>query len=404
MSNHAKYVLIGGGIASVNAATKIREADKEGRVIIVGAEKHMPYDRPPLSKNFLTNLEMTPDDASTKFDNFYPDNNIELMLGTKATRIDPKHKTVSLDNGASLTYEKLLIATGSTPKHVEIKGIDNSNVCLLRTIDDALAIRAHMETGKKVVIIGSGYIGLEVAAQCSKKDLDVTIISQDWFPWSKFCSEKLGGFLRKAYEDAGVKFLLKDSAAGIQDGQIITQSNMKVPYDFVIVGAGVNLNTNIAREAGLQVEPSGGIIVNEELQTSDPDIYAAGDVAYFKDRVLGKAWHAEHFLNARWQGRTAGVNLAGGNEPYDQVPYFFSDFLDLHMVLRGDPSTPKTTVILGDLDGGEFVELYHDETGRVGMAIGISRDGKKLDEIGDKLEEVIRRHPNVNDVTWADVT
>jgi 3-phenylpropionate/trans-cinnamate dioxygenase ferredoxin reductase subunit len=157
----------------------------------------------------------------------------------------------------------------------------------------------------------------------------------------------------------------------------------------VVAGVGVTLNLELAQAAGLEVDPKDGVIVDEFLQTSHPDIFAAGDIACFPDLVLGRRWHVEHHLNAKWQGQTAGKVMAGQREPYRRVPYFFSDELDLHMILRGDPQSGKNAMMTGDVEGAEFVELYSDDSGRLTMGIAVSRDEKKLDDLSDTLERLI---------------
>lgn len=405
MPESTKYLIVGGGLAAVWAAQNIRERDKEGRVIIVGEENRPPYDKPPLSKNYIANDEIAEDDAYSKFDNFYPDNNIELMLGAKATKLDPAAHTVTLENGNTIRYEKLLLCTGSDPRTLDVNGADMKNIFYLRKLDESLAIREAVRTSKRVALVGAGYLNLEVGSGALKHGLDVTFVEPSGWPWSRFASPKLGRFMTQAYEKAGAQFLFHDSVTGFEgDGAVraaLTKNGQRIPCDMAVIAVGATLNTELARDAGLAVGDRGGVLVDEFLQTSDPDIYAAGDIACFQDIALGRQWHAEHHLNAKWQGRAVGAIMAGERKPYNQVPYFFSDFLDLHMVQRGDPAVGKRddTTILGDLEGGEFVELYPDDSGVLRMGVAISHEESKLDPISDKLEELIRAKARVADVT-----
>jgi 3-phenylpropionate/trans-cinnamate dioxygenase ferredoxin reductase subunit len=404
MPETTKYLIVGGGLAAVWAAQNIRERDKEGRLIIVGEESRPPYDKPPLSKNYIADDEIKEDDAYSKFDNFYPDNNIELMLGSKATRLDPAAHTVTLENGNTVRYEKLLLSTGSDPRTLDIPGAHLKNVFYLRKLDESLAIREAVRKSKRAVLVGAGYLNLEVGSGALKHGVEVTFVEPTGWPWSRFASPKLGGFMTRAYEKAGARFIFHDSVTGLEgDGAVraaLTKNGQRIPCDMAVIAVGATLNTELARDAGLKMGDRGGVLVSEFLESSDPDIYAAGDIACFQDIALGRQWHAEHHLNAKWQGRAVGAIMAGERKPYNQVPYFFSDFLDLHMVQRGDPAAGKRedTIIVGDLDGGEFVELYPDDSGILRMGVAISHEESKLDPISDKLEELIRARTRLADI------
>jgi len=402
METSAKYVLIGGGLASVWAAQNIRERDQEGSILLIGAEHHPPYDKPPLSKQYLLKDEYTAEDAYSKFDNFYPDNRIQLHTGVRATKIDRADRVVTLDNGDTVRYEKLLLATGATPRRLNVPGNDLNGVFTLRTVEDSEGIRMAIQHSKRAVMVGAGFIGMEVAAACVERGLETTVIELRDRPWPMLAGETLGKFLRDYYEGKGVKFHFGDEVAAFEgDGSlraVRTKGGAQIDADFAVVGIGVTLNTELAREAGIELDTRGGVKVNEFLQTSDPNVWAAGDIACFYDIVSEKQWHAEHHLNAKWQGRAVGAIMAGADKPYDQVPYFFSDFFDLHMILRGKPGDGQNTTVFGDLNDAEFVELYHDDSGRLRMGIAFSHEEKNLDPISDKLEELIRTRANVTDL------
>jgi 3-phenylpropionate/trans-cinnamate dioxygenase ferredoxin reductase component len=398
MESRYEYLVVGGGPTSVWAAQSIRETDKTGKILIVGADTHPPYDRPPLSKDFLVKDDMPVDDPYSKFDDFYPKNDIELRKGTRVTAIDRANRAVTLQDGATLGYDKLLLATGSRPRSIEVPGANRPGVHLLRSIEDALAIREALQQKPRVVIVGAGYLGMEVAASAKTRGLEVTVVETAAYPWAKFGSERLGKFLQAYYEKQGVKFVLNDSVTALEgEGEngkvsaVVTKGGQRLPADLVVVGVGVSLNTELAKDAGLDVDDRDGVRVNEFLKTSDPNIWAAGDIACFPDKITGKTWHAEHHLNAKWQGQAVGRIMAGGTDPYDRVAYFFSDEFDIHMILRGNPNAAKHSILTGDLEGAEFTELYYDDSGKLTMGISVSHEEKILDPISDTLEELIQK-------------
>lgn len=406
MEESTRYLLIGGGPTSVWAAQNIRERDSEGGIIIICGEKHPPYDKPPLSKQYLLKDDYQAEDAYTKFDNFYPDNRIQLHVGLRAVKIDRNARIVTLEDGHPIRYEKLLLATGASPRKLDIPGGNLSGVFYLRTLDDSEAIRTAMQHSRRAAIIGAGYIGMEVAAACIERGLETTVIETTGYPWSRFASPTMGDFLRSYFEGRGVKFLFgEEPQSFLGEGAISavrTVSGKEIPADFAVVGIGAVLNSELAQDAGLAMGDRGGVVVNEFLQTSDPNIWAAGDIALFNDIVSERQWHIEHHQNAKWQGRAVGAIMAGEQKPYNQVPYFFSDVLDIHMALRGAPSEEWRTTVLGDLNGGEFVELYFDNSDTLRMGIGISHDEPKLDPISDKLEELIRAKAKTTGLAAAD--
>ena len=400
-----KYVLIGGGAAAANASVGMREVDADGSAIIVCKEKWFPYDRPPLSKGFLTK-DLAPEDVESKDPSFYKEKNIEVIRGNGVKSVDLAARKATLEDGTELQYEKLLMATGATPNVPKMPGSDLEGVHLLRTVDDSMAIKKELVSGKNAVMVGAGYIGMEVGSGCINSGMKVTIIDPSAHPWSKFASDKSGGFLQRYYEKHGATMMMGDQVESIHgDGAVThvrTKSGKDIPADLVVVGLGVSLNLDLPKSAGLEMYDKGGVMADEYMRSSDPNVYVAGDIAAFQDVVLGKRWHAEHYLNAQWTGKQAGRNLAGANEKYEKVPYFFSDMLDFGMVLRGDAQGGKSAKVFGDMDAVEFVELYQREDGTVAMGMGFSRDSKKQDAYSDKLEELVKQRAKVGDIQ-ADV-
>lgn len=406
MSSHTtKYLLIGGGVASVSAAQTLREHDPDGSILIVCGENHPPYDRPPVSKAGLAKDTFADDDAYSKFDHFYPENKIDLLVGVRATRLDPAGRKVELESGDLVTYEKALLATGSKAHEGELPGGELPGVYFLRSLDDARHLREVFPKHPDVVVVGAGYLGIEVAAACVGRGLKTTVVSAGAHPWHLFASETLGSFIKSRFEREGVQFVLGHpviGVAGTAHAEAVVTDAGTTSAQCVVICTGADLNTALARDAGLTTADDGGVVVDATLRTSDPHVWAAGDVAHFDDVALGKQWHAEHHLHARWQGRAAGANMAGADTPYDQIPYFFSDFLDLHMILRGDPEVLGESMFYGSVKDGEFVELYFEGDGTIRKGIAISHDEPKLDPISETLEKMVRERMNVREVRATD--
>lgn len=392
MAQHfARYVLIGGGLASATAAENIRKYDHEGPILIVGTEPHPPYNRPPLSKEYLRGEAKAEDVLPVQPASWYLENHVRLMTGTKAAKADTSAKTVTLDNGDTISYEKLLIATGSSPRPLNIPGADGPNVGMLRTWEDSDAIRAHL--GQKIILVGGGYIGVEVAADFLTKGGQATIIEPTDHLWSKFASPEYGAFLKKKLEAAGGEIILGDEATEITLSGVKTKAGKTIDGDFVLVGVGVKPNLEFAQASGLTVdEKKNGVLVNEYLETSAPDVWAAGDIAGFQDPVLGKQWRVEHWNNAFWHGEIAGANMAGQRVAYDHVANFFSDELDIHFELFGDPQGGKGGLFHGDPASNRFDELYVDDNNEIVMVISVNPP----DDLLETLEKLPRVKPPVD--------
>ncbi len=392
MAQHsARYVLVGGGLASATTAENIRKHDPDGSILIIGAEPHPPYHRPPLSKEYLRGEAKAEDVLPVQSTSWYTDNNVTLLTGTKAKGADTAAKTVMLDNGDTVAYEKLLVATGSSPKTLDIPGADGPNVRTLRTWEDSDALRAHL--GQKIVLVGGGYIGVEVAADFVTKGGKATIIEPTDHLWSKFASPQYGAFLKKKLEAAGAEVILGDEVTEITPIGVKTKVGKVVDGDCVLVGVGVKPNLEFALAAGLDVDQEkNGVLVNEFLETSAPDVWAAGDVAGFQDPVLGKQWRVEHWNNAFWHGEIAGANMAGQRVAYDHVANFFSDALDIHFELFGDPQGGKGGLFHGDPASNRFDELYVDENNEVVMVISVNPP----ESLYKTLEQLPRTKPPVD--------
>ena len=393
MTQHsARYVLVGGGLASATAAETIRKYDLKGGIIIVGSEPHPPYHRPPLSKEYLRGEASAEEVLLIQPEDWYAQNAVVLMTGTKATSANTKTKIVTLGSGDSIVYEKLLIATGSSPKTLDIPGADGPNVRTLQTWEDSDALNARL--GQKIILVGGGATGAEVAADYLTKGGQAVIVEPTAHLWSELVSPEYGAFLKQKLEAAGAEISLGDEVCEITALGVKTKAGREIEGDIVLIGAGAQPNLDFARAAGVDADEENGVLVNEFLQTSAPDVYAAGDVAGFMDPVLGKQWRVEHWNNALWHGEVAGANMAGQKIAYDQVANFYSDALDMHMEMFGDPQGGTGGLFHGDPETNRFDELYLDGNNRVVMVISVNPP----QELYDTLRKLPRVRPDVDDL------
>jgi len=324
-----EYIIVGGGLAGASAVEGIRELDKNGAVLLIASEKHLPYDRPPLTKKLWFGKKKV-EDIFLHDQKFYDQNGVTLAQGVPVTALDPKQKKITTGIGNEFRFKKLLLATGGVPRALPIPGGDLEGICYFRTLDDYLKLRSESMEGKKAVVIGGGFIGSEIAAALAMNKIDVTMIFPDSYLVSKVFPEYLGRALLDQFLSRGIKVLAneKPSAFSKQGGRFTTHTagGKKVESDMVIVGIGIAPSLDLPRRAGLQT--ANGVIVDGYLQASLPGIYAAGDIAFFPYQALGKQTRVEHWDNALNQGKQAGLNMAGAHKPYDYMPYFFSDLFE----------------------------------------------------------------------------
>jgi NADPH-dependent 2,4-dienoyl-CoA reductase/sulfur reductase-like enzyme len=354
---HYKYLIIGGGLAGDGATKGIRELDSEGKIGLISMEPDPPYMRPNLSKGLWKGRPVEKIWRKTE-------ERAELHLNRKVVELDPANKRVRDDQGEEYTYEKLLLATGGTPNHLPF---GNGNIIYYRNFQDYKHLRALTENGNHFVVIGGSFIGSEIAAALTIVGKKVTMvfpensISENIFP------SDLAHFLVDYYREKGVEVITGESAASVQkEGDRIvvhTGSGRSIEADGVVAGIGIHPNLDLAKEAGLKV--SNGVIVNEQLQTSVPDVYAAGDVANFHHTMLGKRTRVEHEDNAVQMGKTAGRNMAGAMEGYDHAPMFYSDLFDLGYEAVGEMSSKMKTI--ADWQEKPFKKgvVYYMDDGRV---------------------------------------
>ena len=339
-----EYIVIGGGLAGASAISGIREIDKNGLVLLAGAEKHLPYDRPPLTKQLWFGKKEV-GEIFVRDRKYYEDNGVTLLEVGRIVTINPSNKTVTDEKGKNHSYKKLLIATGGIPRRLSIPGGDNGGICYFRTLDDYLTTRQKSREGATALVIGGGFIGSELAAALTVNGLKVTMLFPGKYIARRVFPDYLGKAVQEEFIKRGISVLNGDKPAAIEKKDAAfrtrTEKGAIIESDILIAGIGIHPEADLAGSAGLEIED--GIAVSEYLETSDPDIYAAGDNAYFPYLALGKRMRIEHWDNALNQGRQAGRNMAGAHEPYDYMPYFFSDLFEFGYEAVGEVDSSLET-------------------------------------------------------------
>jgi 3-phenylpropionate/trans-cinnamate dioxygenase ferredoxin reductase subunit len=334
MSGNETFVIVGASLAGAKAAETLRAEGFTGRLVLVGAEASPPYERPPLSKGYLLGT----DELAKAFihdEVWYAEHDVTLMLGVRATALDPAEHAVTVDTGESLRYDKLLLATGVRPRTLPIPGADLDGVYYLRTVEDSTTLRERLSRGPRVVIVGAGWIGLEVAAAARHYGCPVTVVEVDTLPLRRVLGDEMATVYRQLHEAHGVSFRFgigisairgQGEGAGASVTHVVLTDGTEVPADLVVVGVGAVPNVEVAEAAGLAIDPEiGGIVTDEYLRTSNPDIFAAGDCAAFWSPMLQRRIRVEHWANALHGGPAAARGMLGQSSPYDPVPYFYSD-------------------------------------------------------------------------------
>jgi 3-phenylpropionate/trans-cinnamate dioxygenase ferredoxin reductase subunit len=362
-------VIVGGSLAGAKAAEGARAAGWAGPIRLIGAEPHLPYERPPLSKAVLIGRDQ-PATARVHSGSFYATNEIELLLDVAVTGLDLGARTVELDGGRRIPFTKLVLATGSSARRLRGPGSDLPEVYCLRTVDDSIALREVLVPGRRVAVIGASWIGTEVAACGRQRGCDVVLIDLTTVPLEQALGSEVGGYYAGLHASKGVELRLGVGVAGIEGTDHVAGVRLAdgtaVDADAVIVGIGVTPNIDLARDAGLSI--SSGVLVDATLCTSDRDVFAAGDIAEALHPTFGGRVRVEHWANALNQGLTAGRNAAGTAEDYDRVPYFYSDQYETGMEYSGWPVAWDRVVFRGDPDSGEFVAFYLRDDRVVGGA------------------------------------
>ena len=352
-------VVIGAGQAAGQAAASLRQEGYEGEITIIGDEAQAPYQRPPLSKAYLSG-EVGLDRVLVRPENFYADKGINLQTGVRVESINRADKTIATSTGSTLSYDKLLISTGSRPRILNIQGSDLEGLHYLRTVDDVDGIRTAMEAAKNVCIVGGGYIGLEVAAVAKKAGHNVTVLEMEDRILQRVTTAEMSEFYHALHTGRGVDIRVNTMVSGFagENGRVtsVLCGDESIPADLVIVGIGIIPNVELAEAAGLTCD--NGIVVNDHCETSDPDIYAAGDCTNHPNPILDRRLRLESVPNAMEQARTACSNMLGGDKTYAAVPWFWSDQYELKLQMVGFSADGDQSVLRGDKASNEFAVFY----------------------------------------------
>jgi 3-phenylpropionate/trans-cinnamate dioxygenase ferredoxin reductase component len=359
MTSDRTFVIVGASLAGAKAAEALRAEGFDERVVLIGAEDERPYERPPLSKDYLRG-EAERATVYVHPQGFYTDHDIELRLGRTAVSVDVAGSELALDDGERLRYDRLLLATGAEPRRLSIPGGDLDGVLYLRSVADCDALRARLDQGGTVVVIGAGWIGAEVAASARQRGLEVTVIDPLTVPLERVLGTEVGAVYRDVHVDHGVHMLLGTGVEALEGATAVervrTSDGRELECDFVVVGVGVQPSTGLAAQAGLALD--NGILVDEHLQTSAPGVLAAGDVANAHHPFYGERIRVEHWANALHQGPVAARAMLGEPDVYDRLPYFFSDQYDVGMEYAGFARTWDRVVFRGDPATREFIAFW----------------------------------------------
>jgi 3-phenylpropionate/trans-cinnamate dioxygenase ferredoxin reductase component len=383
------YVIVGASLAGAKAAEALRAEGFAGPVVLIGAEAELPYERPPLSKDYLQGKSPR-EQIYVHPEQWYRENEVELRLGKAVTQIDRAAHQVTIADGSAQPYAKLLLTTGSSPRRLPVPGADLDGVVYLRTVGDSARIKAALESASRVVVIGAGWIGLETAAAARTAGAAVTVLEAAELPLLRVLGPEAAQVFADLHRDHGVKLRLGVGVAEItgtggRASAVRLTDGSQADADLIIVGVGITPNTQLADTAGLQV--SDGIVVGADLRTSDPDIYAAGDVASAFHPLFGRHIRVEHWANAVNQPQAAARSMLGQPVSYDRVPYFYTDQYDLGMEYSGyvAPGGYARVVFRNETAGREFIAFWIDSADRVlaGMNVNIW-------DVNDAIEALVR--------------
>jgi len=393
-----EFVIIGGGVAAAKAAEGLRAAGGDGAAVVLAAEPELPYERPPLSKEFLRG-EAGREATRTHDEAWYRDHDVEVLLATRASTLDPATRTVTTEVGDQLRYRRgLVLATGARPNRLGLPGEELDGVYYLRTVDDAERLRAAISRAESMVVIGGGFIGAEVAASATQMDTRVTLLERSDTLWTRAVGPEMGRFFEAFQRDRGVHVRTRTRAERIEGGDqveaVVLPDGSRLPAEVVVIGVGVHPDTDLAARAGLRVDD--GVLVDERLQAAE-GVWAAGDVANADHPLFGRI-RIEHWAEALNQGLLAGRNLAGAGERYDRVPYFFSDQFDLSLSYLGHARQWDELVVRGTREVAKprFIAWY--------LRQGTPRAALIVNDwpAEDPVREVIRRARPVDPGRLAD--
>jgi NADPH-dependent 2,4-dienoyl-CoA reductase/sulfur reductase-like enzyme/nitrite reductase/ring-hydroxylating ferredoxin subunit len=370
----SRIVIVGGGAAGFAAAEMLRRQQYQGSVVIISDDEAAPVDRPNLSKDYLAGsvpekwLPLRPK-------SWYGKHGLELRTSTKVVRIDASAREVELSGGDRVPYDRLLLATGAEPVRLAVPGADQPHVHVLRTFQDSRNLVAASQSGQRAVVIGASFIGLEVAAALRARGLEVHVVAPQTRPLERVFGAEFGDFIRALHEEHGVVFHLEDTVAAIENKRVRLTSGGILDADFFVAGIGVRPRVELAEKAGLEIDR--GVLVNAFLETSLPGVFAAGDIARWTDPRTGQRLRVEHWVVAERQGQTAARNMLGAREPYDDVPFFWSQHYDVPINYVGHAESWDELTVDGDIAARDCLVRYK-RNGRVLAVASINRDVESL--------------------------
>jgi 3-phenylpropionate/trans-cinnamate dioxygenase ferredoxin reductase subunit len=371
------FVIVGASLAGGGAAATLRQEGFDGRVILIGAEPQPPYERPPLSKEYLRG-ESSFEQTLVQSSDFYGENGIETRFGVRASRVDPAKKVIELDGEEGVAYDKLLVATGGRNRRFPVPGLDLEGVYDLRTMADCERIRAEIGPGRKAVVVGMGFIGSEVAASLRQSGVNVVVVDRNKVPLRRVLGEEVGQVIEVIHRDHEATLIFEDTVAAFEGAdrveRVVTQGGRRIECDFVVVGLGVEPVTELLADTGAEID--NGIAVDEFCRTGVEGIYAAGDVANHYHPVFERRIRVEHWQNALNQGPAAARNMLGKDEPYDDIPWFWSDHYDFNLQYTGFHTEWDELIVRGSMEERNFVAFYRKDE-RVLAAVAVNR-GKDL--------------------------
>jgi 3-phenylpropionate/trans-cinnamate dioxygenase ferredoxin reductase subunit len=396
MTRVQTFVIVGAALAGAKAAETLREEGFDGRVVLIGAEPNRPYERPPLSKEYLRG-EAGREKVYVHDEGFYAEHEIELRTATAVERVEPGSHEVVLAGGERLAYDRLLLSTGAEPRRLTIPGAELEGVHVLRTVADSDRLRARLDRGGHLVVVGAGWIGSEVAASARQRGMEVTVLDPLSVPLERVLGREVGGIYRDIHLDHGVRMLLGTGVEAFEGATAVERVRISggraIDCDLVVVGIGVTPRTELAANAGIAVE--NGILVDDRLRTSAAAVFAAGDVANAEHPLFGRL-RIEHWSNALHQGPAAARGMLGRGTAYDRVPYFFSDQYDVGMEYSGYAVGWDEVVFRGDPASREFIAFWLRE-GRVlaGMNVNVW-------DVADSIQALVRERAPVDRARLTD--
>jgi 3-phenylpropionate/trans-cinnamate dioxygenase ferredoxin reductase component len=370
-------VIVGASLAGASAAATLRQEGFDGDVMLIGAEPQFPYERPALSKQYLRG-ELTFEQMLVRPAAFYEQNRIETLLGVRATRVEPGHRTVELENGGRIHYDKLLLATGVRNRRPAIPGLNLPGVFALRSVSDGDALRDEIRPGRRAVVIGMGFIGCEVAASLRHQGVEVIGIDPSPTPLFRVLGQEVGGVIARIHQEHGVEAIFDDGVAAFEGDRhvrrVLTSRGRRIECDFAVVGIGVEPEVDFIAGSGIETE--NGVLVDEHCRSTIDDIYAAGDVANHYHPLFQRRIRVEHWQNAMQQGAAAARSMLGKRHSYEPIHWFWSDQYDVNLQYAGLHQQEDRLVIRGSLDSRSFLAFYVSDH-RINAVVALNR-GKDL--------------------------